>query len=74
MPTTGSSTSSHGPTKDSILIALLTSASMVGVFVLSIPVALAAPPVAPYTWLVIVPLRLVTRRIVMGWSVSRAEA
>jgi len=42
---------------------LWNSVSMVGVFTLSIPVALVVPTVAPYTWLVFLPLRLVSGRV-----------
>jgi uncharacterized membrane protein len=35
--------------------------SMAGVFALSIPVAVAAPSVAPYTWLAVLPLRAFPR-------------
>jgi hypothetical protein len=38
----------------------------VAVFTLSIPVALEAPTVAPYTWLVVIPLRLVRGKVSRG--------
>ena len=52
-----------GTSHDSVVTALWNSASMVAVFILSIPVALVAPAVAPYTWLALVPLRLVSAKV-----------
>jgi len=48
---------------EGVVAGLWNSASMVGVFTLSIPVALVAPTVAPYTWLVFLPLRLVSGKV-----------
>jgi uncharacterized membrane protein len=53
---------------EGVAAALWNSASMVAVFTLSIPVALVASTVAPYTWLVFLPLRLA------GGKVSRMAA
>ena len=51
-------------TQEGIVASLLwSSAAIVAVFTLSIPVALAAPTVAPYTWLVVIPLRLVRGKV-----------
>ncbi|MDP9073172.1 MAG: TMEM175 family protein [Actinomycetota bacterium] len=47
-------------TPDGIRQGLWRSATMVAVFVLSIPVALVAPTVAPLTWIVLLPLRMVS--------------
>jgi hypothetical protein len=48
---------------EGVVAGLWNSASTVAVFTLSIPVALVAPTVAPYTWLVVLPLRLVSGRV-----------
>jgi uncharacterized membrane protein len=48
---------------EGVVAGLWSSASMVAVFTLSIPLALVAPTVAPYTWLVFLPLRLVRGRV-----------
>jgi uncharacterized membrane protein len=50
-------------TQEGIVASLWNSAATVAVFTLSIPVALVAPTVAPYTWLVVIPLRLVRRKV-----------
>ena len=50
-------------THKGIVPALSSSAYGVAVFTLSIPLALVAPAVAPYTWLVVLPLRLVRGRV-----------
>ncbi|MEA2533121.1 MAG: potassium channel family protein [Actinomycetota bacterium] len=50
-------------TQEGIVASLWNSAATVAVFTLSIPVALAAPTVAPYTWLVVIPLRLVRGKV-----------
>ena len=49
--------------REGVVAGLWNSASTVAVFTLSIPVALVAPTVAPYTWLVVLPLRLVSGRV-----------
>ena len=49
--------------REGVVAGLWNSASMVAVFTLSIPVALVAPTVAPYTWLVVLPLRLVSGKV-----------
>jgi hypothetical protein len=49
--------------QEGIVAGLWNSASTVVVFTLSIPVALIAPTVAPYTWLVLLPLRLMTGKV-----------
>jgi len=48
---------------EGVAAGLWNTASMVAVFTLSIPVALVAPTVAPYTWLVFLPLRLVSGKV-----------
>jgi hypothetical protein len=50
-------------TQEGIVASLWNSAATVVVFTLSIPVALVAPTVAPYTWLVVIPLRLVRGKV-----------
>jgi uncharacterized membrane protein len=50
-------------TQEGIVASLWNSAATVAVFTLSIPVALVAPTVAPYTWLVVIPLRLVRGKV-----------
>ena len=50
-------------TQEGIVASLWNSAATVAVFTLSIPVALVAPTVAPYTWLVVIPLRLVKGKV-----------
>jgi uncharacterized membrane protein len=50
-------------TQEGIVASLWNSAATVVVFTLSIPVALVAPTVAPYTWLVVIPLRLVKGKV-----------
>ena len=50
-------------TQEGIVASLWNSGATVAVFTLSIPVALVAPTVAPYTWLVLIPLRLVGRKV-----------
>ena len=55
-------------THEGVVAALWNSASTVVAFTLSIPVALVAPGVAPYVWLLILPLRVV------GGKVSRRAA
>jgi len=50
-------------TQEGIVASLWSSAATVAVFTLSIPVALVAPTVAPYTWLVVIPLRLVRGKV-----------
>ncbi|MEA2589883.1 MAG: potassium channel family protein [Actinomycetota bacterium] len=50
-------------TQEGIVASLWNSAVTVAVFTLSIPVALVAPTVAPYTWLVFIPLRLVRGKV-----------
>jgi len=52
-----------GTSHEGVVAALWNSASMVAVFTLSIPVALVAPNVAPFTWLVFLPLRLVSGKV-----------
>ena len=52
-----------GTSHEGVAAGLWNSASMVAVFTLSIPVALVAPTVAPFTWLVFLPLRLVSGRV-----------
>jgi len=52
-----------GTSHEGVVAALWNSASMVAVFTLSIPVALVAPKVAPFTWLVFLPLRLVSGKV-----------
>jgi uncharacterized membrane protein len=52
-----------GTSHEGVVAGLWNSASTVAVFTLSIPVALVAPTVAPYTWLVVLPLRLVSGRV-----------
>jgi uncharacterized membrane protein len=49
--------------QEGIVASLWNSAATVAVFTLSIPVALVAPTVAPYTWLVVIPLRLVRGKV-----------
>jgi uncharacterized membrane protein len=49
--------------REGVVAGLWNSASTVAVFTLSIPVALVAPTVAPYTWLVVLPLRLASGRV-----------
>ena len=51
---------------EGVVAGLWNSASTVVVFTLSIPVALVAPTVAPYTWLVVIPLRLVRGKVSRG--------
>jgi len=53
---------------EGVVAALWNSGATVAVFTLSIPVALVAPGVAPYVWLLILPLRVV------GGKVSRRAA
>jgi uncharacterized membrane protein len=53
-------------TQEGIVASLWNSAATVAVFTLSIPVALVAPTVAPYTWLVVIPLRLVRGKVSRG--------
>jgi uncharacterized membrane protein len=48
---------------EGVVAALWNSGSTVVVFTLSIPVALVAPTVAPYTWLVFLPLRLMRGKV-----------
>jgi uncharacterized membrane protein len=48
-----------GTPPESLKNGLWRSGTSVAVFVLSIPVALFAPSVTPYTWLVLLPLRIV---------------
>ena len=55
-------------THEGVVLGLWNTSSMVGVFVVSIPVALVAPGVAPYLWLLVLPLRVV------GGKVSRRAA
>jgi hypothetical protein len=50
-------------TQESMVASLWSPAATVAVFTLSIPVALAAPTVAPYTWLVVIPIRLVRGKV-----------
>jgi len=50
-------------TQEGMVASLWSPAATVAVFTLSIPVALAAPTVAPYTWLVVIPLRLVKGKV-----------
>src|ERR1700730_1244031 len=50
-------------TREGMVASLWSPAATVAVFTLSIPVALAAPTVAPYTWLVVIPLRLVRGKV-----------
>jgi uncharacterized membrane protein len=50
-----------GTTDRAVQQALWRSGSMAGVFTLSIPVALVAPSVAPYTWIALLPLRMFAR-------------
>ena len=57
-----------GTSHEGVVAALWNSVSTVVVFTLSIPVALVAPTVAPYTWVLLLPLRLV------GGKVSRRGA
>ena len=52
-----------GTSHEDVVASLWNSASTVAVFTLSIPVALVAPTVATYTWLVVLPLRLVGGRV-----------
>jgi uncharacterized membrane protein len=52
-------------THKDVVLGLWNTSSTVGVFLLSIPVALVAPGVAPYVWLLILPLRIA------GGKVSR---
>jgi uncharacterized membrane protein len=47
-----------GTPADSLRMSLWRSASTVIVFTLSIPVAIVAPTVTPYTWLVLIPMRM----------------
>jgi uncharacterized membrane protein len=51
---------SPGTTPEGIRVGLWRSGVMVAVFLLSIPVALVAPSVAPFTWLLMLPVRMVT--------------
>jgi uncharacterized membrane protein len=57
-----------GTSHEGVVAALWNSASTVVVFTLSIPVALVAPTASPYTWVLLLPLRLV------GGKVSRRGA
>jgi hypothetical protein len=50
-------------THEGIVAGLWNSGSTVAVFTLSIPVALVAPAVAPFTWLVALPLRLMKAKV-----------
>ena len=52
-----------GTSHEGVVAALWNSASTVVVFTLSIPVALVAPTVAPYTWVLLLPLRLVGGKV-----------
>jgi uncharacterized membrane protein len=45
-------------THKDVVLGLWNTSSTVGVFLLSIPVALVAPGVAPYVWVLILPLRI----------------
>jgi len=53
---------------EGVVLGLWNTSSVVGVFLISIPVALVAPGVAPYVWLLVLPLRI------LGVRVSRRSA
>ena len=48
---------------EGVVLGLWNTSSVVGVFLVSIPVGLVAPGVAPYVWLLILPLRIVAARV-----------
>ena len=48
---------------EGVVAALWNSGATVAVFTLSIPVALVAPGVAPFVWLLVLPLRLISGRV-----------
>jgi uncharacterized membrane protein len=50
-----------GSTREGVAAGVWASGSMSAVFVLSIPVALVAPTIAPYTWLATFPVRWFSR-------------
>jgi uncharacterized membrane protein len=53
-----------GPdSRKGVVLGLWYTSSMVGVFLVSIPVALVAPGVAPYVWLLFLPLRILGARV-----------
>lgn len=59
---------SAATTPEGMRIGILNSASMVAVFALSVPVAVASPTAAQFSWLLILPLRVVVTRVTSSRS------